>query len=265
MAEGDENTDTDYGFSAIIKSIANRLGFKTPSNETIEEATKTEPISPDASGENKIIFLNGNGGNKAILLDGGENKVTASDIYSETDIEDHNVNMGAGDDIAGLLNGKNLTVSQGDGNDWVYAGGYKSKDGKILGSDLTQLNNSDISQGDDNDELTVQNHLVKDNVFDGGDGNDTVSISGKREDFDITFKDTGEMVVTHSGTNNSNTYKNYEQLNFHDGNNMLEPTSTSEVEDLKAELDRNGVGMANADVTAPNVYASQVAPEGKIV
>ena len=71
------------------------------------------------------------------------------------------------------------------------------------------------------------------------------------------------MVVTHKETGNSNTYKDYEQLSFHDGDSFFlrSQNFSSDVTALKESLQKQGVGLSDAPVTVPDASAPQ--PEAR--
>ena len=176
MAEDDKNKGIEFSEIEQGGFFSRLFGVSAQSNHVIKGTPKKD-----------IVYLaDGGKNNKADLGEGNDFVMTSS--YADHIPENHEIDMGADDDRAILTYGKNLTVDQGAGNDSASSGNEKYDNGEPIGSKSHQLNNSKVSQGAGDDELEVRNQFVRSNLFDGGDGLDKVSISGKRDDFDITFK-----------------------------------------------------------------------------
>ena len=100
--------------------------------------------------------------------------------------------------------------------------------------------------GSGDDTFTFNDNDVNDSiVFDGGDGTDTVILSGNREDFTISINDKGEIVIVDNINTTGDTIivRNTEVFKFNDGTFTAETVLSGDL----PEISINDIGLTNDD------------------
>lgn len=86
--------------------------------------------------------------------------------------------------------------------------------------------------GDDNFILSTGNDTV-----DGGDGIDTIKLSGARADYTITFEEESQYIITSNNSNQTVTARNIETVSFNNGYETVDLTTPSLQESTTQETD----------------------------
>lgn len=211
---------------------------------TAEEASKPENVPA----ENQSLTLTYKKIGESYTFGGG-NDILMAPAGEKFEIQKNKVFMGAGSDMAQLEEGRQLKIEQQDGRDFIAAGTEKDK--LKAERQPLQLHDSTIKQGKDDDDLKINNEYVKNNSFDGGVGTDYINISGKKDEFAISFKG-NDMVLTHKATGNQNTFKNYEKLKFLSDEDKGLP---HDIQKLKEEFKKGGVSLSENGKATPDALA----------
>ena len=180
--------------------------------------------------------------NGLISSDSASSKIVDNDDFvkfaGDVDAEGRELNTGIGDDTIHAKEGdvKNINIKMGDGDDQAIFENHTIMNTTIdggNGNDIIDLINNDKTidttvlggNGDDVIKFTTKNGVSIGNVFDGGDGVDTLVV-GSRD----TFTDT------------TNTYKNFEKVDVTDlvESDYFEISNKSQLAEIIDRFTNNG-------------------------
>ena len=203
-----------------------------------------------ANGEDKIYAKDGAVDNIKIDMGSGDDvfmkdhSITSDGNLAVTSLKDTTIDMGDGNDAAIIAGadfshsvGKESKVDLGSGDDMLIFNDSKITDAKILGgagndtikvSGNIEMHNVNVLGGEGDDTIsftTYGSSSLGGNVFDGGDGLDTLVVGNK-----ATLMD------------NTNTYKNFERVDVsalgeYDAINV---TNKTQLADLVDRFTNNG-------------------------
>ena len=286
VGEGVADENGDYsiitsaledGSHELLVTARDAAGNETSSTQSVTIDTSTSDISElaitnitDSDGDYSEVTISGTGaesGNTVTLFDENNNEVAtavvgedgswSADIsnLSGTPVNDNEFFRVTETDSAGNETAQtdsthywHGTYSEGiveDSDDFVMAG---SGDDTIVTD--TAYNEYDTVSGDDSN-----NSLV----IDGGEGNDTVKMSGEMADYAISTNESGNTIITEAA-GDVTELRNVENVEFADGVYNVESGEFSS-NDVTAEVPTAQMSIGDAAETLAQVVDTQAMQE----
>ena len=226
----------------VIDDYGQHAGNQNEGTKMSDEGTQIHANITEFGKYSEEATISISSDNGLISSDSASSKIVENDDFvkfaGDVDAEGKELNTGIGDDTIHAKEGdvKNINIKMGDGDDQAIFENHTIMNTTIdggNGSDIIDLISNDKTidttvlggNGDDVIKFTTKDGVSIGNVFDGGDGVDTLVVGNKATLMDDT-----------------NTYKNFEILDVsalgeHDG---IDVTSKDQLADLIDRFTNNG-------------------------
>ena len=226
----------------VIDDYGQHAGNQNEGTKMSDEGTQIHANITEFGKYSEEATISISSDNGLISSDSASSKIVENDDFvkfaGDVDAEGKELNTGIGDDTIHAKEGdvKNINIKMGDGDDQAIFENHTIMNTTIdggNGSDIIDLISNDKTidttvlggNGDDVIKFTTKNGVSIGNVFDGGDGVDTLVVGNKATLMDDT-----------------NTYKNFEILDVsalgeHDG---IDVTSKEQLVDIIDRFTNNG-------------------------
>ncbi|MFM7457946.1 MAG: calcium-binding protein [bacterium] len=192
---GDKNRISTGRGNDVISNNGDANTIRTGSGKDYVDNTGDENIINTGSGDD-LVYNTGDAnrinlglGNDVLESTGDENVIDSGRGNDTLSIigNSNSINSGSGEDFI-TINGKDNSVDAGSGNDTIS-----------LGKDST---GSKINAGSGNDKINV-GQMTKDskNTINGGEGTDTVTLTGSANDYKVATNKDGSKTYTHNTSN----------------------------------------------------------------
>ena len=200
----------------VIDDYGQHAGNQNEGTKMSDEGTQIHANITEFGKYSEEATISISSDNGLISSDSAFSKIVDNDDFvkfaGDVDAEGKELNTGIGDDTIHAKEGdvKNINIKMGDGDDQAIFENHTIMNTTIdggNGSDIIDLINNDKTidttvlggNGDDVIKFTTKDRVSTGNVFDGGDGVDTLVVGSID-----TFTDT------------TNTYKNFEKVDVED-------------------------------------------------
>ena len=226
----------------VIDDYGQHAGNQNEGTKMSDEGTQIHANITEFGKYSEEATISISSDNGLISSDSASSKIVENDDFvkfaGDVDAEGKELNTGIGDDTIHAKEGdvKNINIKMGDGDDQAIFENHTIMNATIdggNGSDIIDLISNDKTidttvlggNGDDVIKFTTKDGVSIGNVFDGGDGVDTLVVGNKATLMDDT-----------------NTYKNFEILDVsalgeHDG---IDVTSKEQLVDIIDRFTNNG-------------------------
>ena len=226
----------------VIDDYGQHAGNQNEGTKMSDEGTQIHANITEFGKYSEEATISISSDNGLISSDSASSKIVDNDDFvkfaGDVDAEGRELNTGIGDDTIHAKDGdvKNINIKMGDGDDQAIFENHKIINTTIdggNGNDIIDLISNDKTidttvlggNGDDVIKFTTKDGVSTGNVFDGGDGVDTLVIGNKATLMDDT-----------------NTYKNFEILDVSalGESDNIRVTSKDQLADLIDRFTNNG-------------------------
>ena len=226
----------------VIDDYGQHAGNQNEGTKMSDEGTQIHANITEFGKYSEEATISISSDNGLISSDSASSKIVDNDDFvkfaGDVDAEGKELNTGIGDDTIHAKEGdvKNINIKMGDGDDQAIFENHTIINTTIdggNGNDIIDLRSNDKTidttvlggNGDDVIKFTTKDGVSTGNVFDGGDGVDTLVV-GSRD----TFTDT------------TNTYKNFEKVDVTDlvESDYFEISNKSQLAEIIDRFTNNG-------------------------